>query len=201
MAVLPCYDVAVAMRGIILGMALALAGCAAPRMMGAGGHVSPAAVGCYETANGRMDRYRGLRDCDSAIADSSLAPALHAATLINRGVLHIRSQSYAAAIGDFDAAIAEAPDNADAYLNKGIALLQIGGRDAEAVVVLTEALNHAPGKPELVYYHRAGAYESLGRLRSAYDDYAEAAQLAPDWAEPASQLQRFKFVRRKTLAG
>jgi len=200
-AVSLCYGNVVATRGIIFGMALALAGCATSHGAAIDRRVSLAAVGCYQAANGRFDSRRGLLACDIAIADRNLAPALHAATLINRGVVHIRSHAYVAAIGDFNAAIAEAPDNADAYLNKGIALLQMGGREAEAVGVLTEALDHGPDKPELVYYHRAGAYESLGRLRNAYDDYAEAAQLAPGWAEPASQLQRFKFIRRKTLAG
>jgi tetratricopeptide (TPR) repeat protein len=113
----------------------------------------------------------------------------------------MKTNSHAAALSDYDAAIAEAPGVADAYINKGVLLLRMGNRDADAVAVLTEALAHDPARPELVYYHRASAYEGLGLLRDAYNDYSEAAQLAPEWDEPAAQLQRFKFVRRKTLAG
>jgi tetratricopeptide (TPR) repeat protein len=136
-----------------------------------------------------------------ALADRGLSPALHTATLVNRGVLHMKTNAHAAALSDYDAAIAAAPGAADAYINKGILLLRMGNRDADAVAVLTEALAHDPARPELVYYHRASAYEGLGLLRDAYNDYSEAAQLAPEWDEPAAQLQRFKFVRRKTLAG
>lgn len=193
-----------ATRGAILVSASALlfAGCTTTGVVAGGGLPGErAAAGCYYAASGRIESRAGLRACDAALADAALAPAVRAATLVNRGALRLRAGAIPAALADFDAAIAAAPGNADAYLNKGLALIQIGGRDAEAVAVLTEALDHQPAKPELVYFHRAGANENLGRLRAAYDDYAEAAQLAPGWAEPATQLQRFKFIRRKTLSG
>ena len=160
-----------------------------------------AASACYDAANGRISARQGLSLCNLALADPALSTRLHTATLVNRGILHMKAEAFAAALMDYDAAIAEAPDAADAYINKGIALLRIGDRDAEAVAVLTEALAHNPARPELAYYHRASAYEGLGRLRDAYDDYSEAAQLAPEWDEPATQLQRFKFVRRKSMQG
>ena len=187
---------------LVLAM-LALGACATTSkpVAGASNRGVLAASGCYEAANGRINAVQGMALCNLALADRTMTTALHAATLVNRGVLYMKAEKYDAALMDYDAAIAEAPDGADAYLNKGIALLHIGDRDAEAAAVLTEALAHNPARPELVYYHRANAYEGLGLLRDAYNDYSEAAQLAPDWAEPATQLQRFKFVRRKTLAG
>lgn len=194
---LACYGVA--MDRLILGMAaLVLAGCATT---GAADRGVLAAKSCYEAANSRIAARQGLEQCNRALADRGLSPALHAATLVNRGVLHMKANAHNAAIADYDAAIAEAPGAADAYINKGILLLRMGDRDADAVAVLTEALARDPARPELAYYHRASAYEGLGLLRDAYNDYSEAAQLAPEWDEPATQLQRFKFVRRKTLAG
>ena len=166
-----------------------------------GNRAVAAANGCYDAANGQMPAGPGAALCNAALAAPGLPNTLHAATLVNRGVLHMKVNAHAAAMADYDAAIAEMPNLADAYINKGILLVQIGNRDAEAVAVLTAALDHNPGKPELVYYHRANAYEALGRLRDAYDDYAEAAQIAPGWAEPITQLRRFKFVRRKTMSG
>jgi tetratricopeptide (TPR) repeat protein len=183
--------------------ALALGACATTNtpIAATGSRGAQAAGGCYEAANGRIGAAQGMSLCNMAVADRTLATPLHAATLVNRGVVHMKAARYDAALMDYDAAIAEAPDSADAYINKGIALLHMGNRDADAAAVLTEALAHNPARPELVYYHRANAYEGLGLLRDAYNDYSEAAQLAPDWDEPANQLQRFKFVRRKTLAG
>lgn len=196
-----CYIHAMATRGAILGLASAvlMAGCTTIGAVGTPGE--RAAATCYFAAKGRLKSAAGVRACDTALAGAILAPALRAATLVNRGALRLRAGATSAALADFDAAIAAMPGNAEAYLNKGLALIQVGGRDAEVVAVLTEALDHQPARPELIYYHRAGAHENLGQLRAAYDDYAEAAQLAPDWAEPATQLQRFKFVRRKTLSG
>lgn len=189
-----------AMRIIIL--MLALTGCATTgNPLARADRSTLAAKGCFEAADGRIEAGVGLKLCNFALADRALAPSLHAATLVNRGALFLQNEDFAAALADFDAAIAAKPGDAEAYVNKGIALLHVGGRDAEAVAVLTEALDREPKRPELVYYHRAAAYEGLGRLRDAYDDYAEAAQLAPGWAEPANQLQRFKVVKRKTLAG
>lgn len=192
-----------ATRGAIWGAAaaLALAGCATGGNLAHAERGIVAANQCFEAANGRFDRRRGMAACDNAIASNTRTPALLAATLVNRGIILMDAEAFDAALNDFDAAIAIAPNSADALVNKGVLLTRIGGRDAEAVAVFTEALEHNPARPALVYYHRAGAYEALGRLRDAYDDYAEAAQLAPDWAEPAHQLQRFKFVRRKTMTG
>ena len=182
-------------RAPIACFLLALAGCATT-----GGTADVSAQGCFDAANGRVSAERGIRMCSAALADMRLPLALRAATLVNRGIVSMQAGRLDAAMADFDAAIAVAPGNADAWINKGVALLR-GGHDARAVEVFTEALLHGPAKPELAYYQRAVANESLGRMRAAYDDYAEAAQLAPGWAEPANQLLRFKFVRRKTLKG
>ncbi|NJC10058.1 tetratricopeptide repeat protein [Polymorphobacter fuscus] len=173
-----------------------LVGCAT-----GGARGSSALQGCYDAANGLVAVAPGLAACNRAIAATGLPDELRAATLVNRGIVRMNARQYDSAIADYDAALALAPGNADAWLDKGIALVRMGGRDAEALTVLTTALDHDPRKPELVYYHRAAANENLGRLRAAYEDYAEAAQLAPGWSEPTMQLQRFKFIRRKALAG
>ena len=174
----------------VLIAALALVGCATSGI--------DSAQGCFAAANGQGAAGRAA--CTRALADPALPADLRGATLVNRGIVDMQGGRAAAALGDFDAAIALLPGNPDAWLNKGIALLR-AGRDADALAAIDEALRHNPRKPELAYYYRAIANEGLGRLRAAYDDYVAAAGLAPDWAEPATQLQRFKFVRRKVLAG
>lgn len=160
-----------------------------------------AAQACFASASKRQGGRVAGRQCDAALASSALSPTLRAATLVNRGIIAMDGGRIVVAVADFDAAIALMPANADAHINKGVALLRLQGHAAEAVAVLTTALDLEPRHPELAYYHRAIANEVLGRVRAAYEDYAVAAQLAPDWPEPAQQLQRFKIVRRKTLAG
>lgn len=156
------------------------------------------AKSCFEAADkGRKPR-EALRICDSALMDKDLAVNDRAATLVNRGIIRMQAQNLSAAIEDYDAAIKLLPDAAEAYVNKGIALVRIGGRDGEAVELLTKAIARDPLRPEIAFYTRAVAHESLGRVREAYEDYSRAAQLAPQWTEPAEQLQRFQTVRRKT---
>ncbi len=159
------------------------------------------AHGCFEAATQKRPLRTALRLCDSALLDDGLAAGDRAATLVNRGIVNMHANKLDEAIADYDAAIKLSPDMAEAWVNKGIALIQIGDRDDEAVASLTEGIAHSPKQPAIAYYSRAMAYEGLGRARQAYEDYSRAAQLDPDWTEPAEQLQRFKVVRGKTMSG
>ncbi|MBC7506349.1 MAG: hypothetical protein H7267_11595, partial [Sandarakinorhabdus sp.] len=141
-----------------LGLALLLAGCAT-----VGGVTDAGTRSCFAAANGRLPADQGIRMCTQALANPALRDALRAGTLVNRGIVNMQAQRFAAALADYDAAIALAPGTADAWINKGIALLHMEGHEAEAVAVLTEALARDPAKPELAYYQRAIANESLGR--------------------------------------
>ena len=40
------------------------------------------------------------------------------------------------------------------------------------------------------------ANEALGNVREAYQDYRAASELAPGWAAPRADLQRFRVVQR-----
>ena len=159
------------------------------------------ARGCFEAAEQRRRAREALRICDSALLDQNLAAGDRAATLVNRGIVQMQARNITAAIADYDAAIAARPETAEAWVNKGIALLQLGDRDADAVEAISQGIARDPSRPEVAYYSRAMAYEQLGRAREAYEDYSRAAQLAPAWDEPAEQLQRFQVVRGKTASG
>ncbi len=184
-------------RAFILATAIAMAS-PLPARAGLFGSPVDAARQCLAGTTVPNAGRAALRACDRAARDARLDPVDHAATLVNRGILLMQAGRIAEAIADYDAAIAARPEMAEAYVNKGIALIKLGNHEAEAVTELTEGLARHPGKPEIAYYSRAMANETLGRIRAAYDDYRTAAALAPDWAEPAEQLQRFRIVRRKT---
>lgn len=183
-------------NGILSLMALSL--LAAP----ASGAISVMGAGyaraCFEAAENARPLREALRICDSALLDEALGSSDRAATFVNRGIIQMQAKNLAAAIADYDAAIRSRPETAEAYVNKGIALLRQGDRDSEAVAQLSEGIARNPHRPEIAYYSRGVANEMLGRTRQAFEDYARAAQLAPDWAEPAAQLQRFQTVKRKT---
>jgi tetratricopeptide (TPR) repeat protein len=160
-----------------------------------------AAHRCHQAADAGSADQAALRQCDKALKDTALAAPDRAATLVNRGILNARLQRLGDALADYDAAIAAWPDSADAYVNRGLALVELGNRDAEAVAALSKGLALGPGRPAVALFVRAQAYESLGQLRRAYEDYARAAAIEPDWPAPAAELQRFQVVKAKTLQG
>lgn len=159
------------------------------------------AHGCFEAATNELPTREAMRLCNRAVADETLAAADRAATLVNRGIVQMQAKRLKNAIADFDEAIRLRPESAEAYVNKGVAVFQIGGRGDEALALLSEGIARGPMRPAVAYYQRAVANEELGRVREAYEDYSRAAELAPEWADPAEQLQRFQTVRKKTLQG
>ena len=64
-----------------------------------------------------------------------------------------------------------------------------------ALGLFTMAIERDTSRPELAHYGRAIANEALGNARQAYRDYRRAAELDPDWAEPRTELARFRVVR------
>lgn len=152
---------------------------------------------CYEAADSPlMPVARDIRRCDDALQRDALTAYEVVATHVNRGILRLRRGMIDAAIADFDQAIALGPDQAEAYLNKGAALMRRDNQSAEAVQLFTIALERNTSRPALAHYGRAIANETLGNIPAAYRDYREASRLAPEWREPQEELTRFRVVTR-----
>lgn len=151
---------------------------------------------CFEAADSRMmPSIRDLRVCDSAFAEEALSRHDRVATHVNRGILRLRRGNVDPAIADFDMAMELDPRQPEAYLNKGAALIRIDN-PAEALRLFTVALDYDTRRPELAHFGRAIANEELGNVREAYEDYRRASELDPDWAEPQTELRRFRVVSR-----
>lgn len=146
---------------------------------------------CYIAAvSNRQDR-NSIEVCDLALNHDFLIRRDRAATFVNRGVLRLRRGQDARALSDFNAAAALMPEFGEAHLMRGTALVELG-RYAEAVDALTLALTLDPERPERAYFYRAAANEELGRANAAYADYRRAAEIAPDWRSPRTELARFQ---------
>ena len=149
---------------------------------------------CFEAADSPM--YPSMRDvgrCDSALAEEALSRHDTVATHVNRGILRLRRGQVHDAIADFDAAIAMDPNQPESYLNKGAALIRLNN-PAEALQLFTIALERNTRRPEIAHFGRAIANEELGNVRAAYFDYRRASELDPDWADPRTELRRFRVV-------
>ena len=138
---------------------------------------------------------RDIRRCDDALSRDSLSAYEIVATHVNRGILRLRRGQVDLAIADFDRAIELDPNQAEAYLNKGAALLRRENA-AEALTLFSSALDRNTTRPAIAHYGRAIANENLGNLNAAYRDYTAASRMAPEWREPQLELARFRVVSR-----
>ncbi|HET9427551.1 MAG TPA: tetratricopeptide repeat protein [Allosphingosinicella sp.] len=150
---------------------------------------------CYQRADSPVDpSFSDLRICDTALNEEGLTQRDRVATHVNRGILRLRRSQLDLAIADFDRAIALDPDQPEAYLNKGAAMIRQRNPGA-ALGLFTMAIERRTSRPELAHFGRAIANEALGNARQAYRDYQRASELDPDWADPRSELTRFRVVR------
>lgn len=147
---------------------------------------------CYLAAESiAMPGLQEIRQCDIALTEESSDRHNLIATYVNRGILHLRRGNVSGALSDFDEALRRDPNEAEAYLNRGSALLRSDHR-REAVAMFSQAIEHNTRRPALAHYGRAMAYELLGDARAAYYDYRRASELDPDWSAPREDLQRFR---------
>ena len=147
---------------------------------------------CYEAAESRSSpTMNAIRTCDEAMRTDALSDYDRVATLVNRGILKARLGKVDDAIVDYDAALKRDPSEAEAYLNKGFALLRRVDAAQEARPMFDTALAKKTRRPELAYYGRAVANELTGQVRAAYEDYRQASLLNPSWKDPKADLARF----------
>lgn len=149
---------------------------------------------CYEAADSpAFPAARSIRDCDEALLRDHLTQYETVATHVNRGILQLRRNLVDHAIRDFDAAIALDPEQPEAYLNKGAAMIRRQD-PASAVQLFTVALERNTSRPAVAHYGRAVANEAMGNIPAAYRDFRRASEIAPGWREPRTELARFRVV-------
>ena len=147
---------------------------------------------CAEAARMGQTGVRIEQICEQAVDTQALLPMDRAGTMVNLGIIRLRSGRYAEADQDFSAAIRFMPTLAEAYVNRGAA--RIGQRRfQESVDDIDKALALGVKEPEKAYYDRGLAYEWLDNPKAAYADYRKALELAPAWDLAREQFYRFSF--------
>ena len=145
---------------------------------------------CYEAAE--SGGKSGISECDKALKEEALTERDRVATHVNRGILRLRAGQIDPALEDFDAAIARDPNEAEAYLNKGLALMRRPDMEKAALPLFDTALEKNTKKPALAFFARGIAYENLGNVSLAYRSYRSASVADPNWKQPRAELARFK---------
>ncbi|PTQ07382.1 hypothetical protein CLG96_17705 [Sphingomonas oleivorans] len=152
---------------------------------------------CYEAAERHESDVAALAACDAALAGTeALSASDITASHVNRGIVRMRGSDLTGAIADFDAAIARDHDQAEAYLNKGLALMRQESSWHAARAEFDQAIAKGTRKPALAHFGRGIVEEHIGNVRAAYADYRRALELDPEWAEPARELARFKLMAK-----
>ena len=137
--------------------------------------------------------------CTRALREEARNPPNLVVTYINRGNIRMARGEFLDALEDFDASIGLDPRNAEARLNRGVALIALE-RYGLAIAALTEAVSLGVHEPHKAYYNRAAAREALGDLRGALEAYSTALEIQPDWGAASADTQRLVRSRQERLA-
>jgi tetratricopeptide (TPR) repeat protein len=151
------------------------------------------ALACYRAADSDLRRPGALESCATALS-ADLSNHDRMATHVNRGVVRFRLEDTRGALEDFEAALAFDPDQPDALINKGIAMLADGADISASMAFIEQGLTGGPERPWIGYYGRAVAHELAGRDAQAYQDYRRAQELRPGWAPAEQALSRFSVT-------
>ena len=178
--------------------ATALAASAVPAVAAVTVIGSSSARMCFDAADSHLVPSQDSLDrCDEALQQGGMSKYDTVATYVNRGILRNRVGREELAMADFDQALAQDPDQAEAYLNKGMMLLRRNDAWQDAMTLFDTALAKKTRRPALAYYGRAVANELGGRVKEAYFDYREASRLEPKWRQPQLDLARFTVRQRQ----
>ena len=154
---------------------------------------------CNDYAASANSSDAALARCARALREERDNRANLVVTHMNRGNIYMMRRELQAAVADFDAVIDLDQNNAEARLNKGVALVMLEQYGA-AIAVLTDALSRGVNEPHKAYYGRGVAREALGDYRGALEDYNTALAIRPDWGLADAEMQRLARARQERLA-
>ncbi len=137
---------------------------------------------CYEAVEySRVAPARALQICDTALEQEQLTKRDRAATITNRGILHMREGRHQKALADYEKSIRMMPQLLESKVNQGAALYGLG-RYREALAALNDGIGTDSIDAKAVgYYNRALCHERLGDIQTAYEDFRRALETRPDF--------------------
>ncbi|MFT5608931.1 MAG: tetratricopeptide (TPR) repeat protein [Parvicella sp.] len=136
-----------------------------------------------------------IKVCNKAIRHGKLTKRDLIATHVNRGIIYVALENYQMAAKDYNRAIDLSDNVSEAYVNRGN-LRFIAKRHQEAIADYDKALEQEFAQAHIAHLNRGMAYETLGKLVQAKDNYLAALELIDGWSEAQSRLDR---VSKKLL--
>ncbi len=157
------------------------------------------ALACDDFARSGVSTDAAIARCTRALREERNNRNNLIVTYMNRGNIYMARGEPQSALADFNAVLELDETNAEARLNKGVALVLLE-QHGQAIAILTEALSLAVNEPHKAYYSRAAAREALGDFRGALEDYTTALEIRPDWGPADAEMQRLARQRQERLA-
>lgn len=155
------------------------------------------ATNCYRDsvlANRIGDaNFSDLENCNKAIEFGHLKKQDLLATYVNRGILYAAMGNLLKASKDYARALDLSGEVAETYLNRGN-LWFLASRFEEAISDYDRAQELEIQQAHILFLNRGMAYENLGLLDKAEQDYLASLDLAPEWPPAIEKLER---VERK----
>jgi tetratricopeptide (TPR) repeat protein len=115
--------------------------------------------------------------CESPPPTPEAAPKSQSAL---EAMQKLRTGDLKGAVKDYSTVIAQNPEDADSYINRGIAQNELG-QNQQAIADYTKALELQPDQL-LAYYNRANVYHQLKQYKEAIADYTHIIDLDPNYA-------------------
>lgn len=148
---------------------------------------------CHMQFFGGGSLEQAIYHCTRALEVGGLPEEDIVTALVNRGIAYKLTGNLDAAIADYTAALARAPEAGDIFATRANAYLEMSLFDA-AITDAHRAIELSPDYAP-AYFVRGRIYEALGQRALARDDFLKAYELAPDnpdiaekaWAYGANQ--------------
>ncbi|MCA8888382.1 MAG: tetratricopeptide repeat protein [Parvularculaceae bacterium] len=147
------------------------------------------AVQCFE--NARDDFSSDSGPCDRALDDAALTGLDEMRTRVNRGVIYNRTGELAAAIEDFDAALAMDDAAGEAWLNRGNSYFLMGDLD-QALADYETALENDVSQPWSAWYNVGLVYLRRNEADKARAAFEKSLQLNPGFAPSQAELEELQ---------
>lgn len=150
---------------------------------------------CYVMVKeGRVPLSKMIDTCSVALEQEQLSRERRVATLVNRGIAHMRMEHESAALADFDAGIATSPDIPEIWINRGAVMYRLG-RYQEALENLNRGIKVTRiDALAALHFNRGITQEKLGNLEAAYADLKRAVELDPLLEQAKKRLARYQVV-------
>jgi len=139
----------------------------------------------------QIGRIESINRCATALAEENLTQKARAGTYVNMGILQMRRGDFAQSLESYDAALELKPELAQAHNNRGACLILMD-RPKEAIDVLSKSIDLGKDSLPDALFNRAVAYEKLGLVKEAYNDFRQALRLRPNWELPTRALEHYQ---------